>query len=296
VRKPVACDILRAIFSAIRAGCEPLASSSRPDTGRFLVKIRALGCHGSDQLLDRERHQCRTCGFLINDTVMLDAGTVGAALTLPQQRRIRHVLLSHLHFDHIKGLPTLADNLVEESVRPVVLSSIPQVLDGLQAYIFNGEVYPDFLALPDPHQSIFVCRSLEAGKEYDLSGLQVTAIPVNHTVPTIGFIIRDREAAFVYSGDTHDTDELWRAAAQERTLKAALIEVSFPDEMLDLARVSRHLTPSLFAQQFRKLGRPDLPVHAYHLKPRFRDEIKRQLAALGIPRLTVLEEDQEIIL
>jgi ribonuclease BN (tRNA processing enzyme) len=262
------------------------------------VKIRVLGCHGSDQLLEGERdpHQCRTCGFLINDTVMLDAGTVGAALTLPEQRRIRHVLLSHLHFDHIKGLPTLADNLVEESVEPIVLSSISQVLDGLQTYVFNGEVYPDFLTLPDPQRSIFVCRPAEVRKEYDLSGLRVTAIPVNHLVPTVGFVIRDGDASFLYSGDTYDTDDLWLAAAKERTLKAALMETSFPDEMQDLARVSKHLTPTLFARQFRKLGRPDLPVYVYHVKPRFRDEIARQLAALEIKHLTILEEDQEIVL
>jgi ribonuclease BN (tRNA processing enzyme) len=225
---------------------------------------------------------------------MLDAGSIGAALTLSQQRRIRHILLSHLHFDHIKGLPTLADNLVEDHVQPITLSSIPPVLDGLQAYVFNGHVYPDFLTLPDPQRSMFVCRSLEPGKEYDLSGLRVTAIGVNHLVPTIGFVIRDGESAFVYSGDTYDTDDLWVAAGKERTLKAALIETSFPDEMQELAQVSKHLTPSLFARQFRKLGRPDLPVYVYHLKPRFRQQITRQLAGLHIKRLTILEEDQEI--
>lgn len=260
------------------------------------MKIRVLGCHGSDQLLEGGLHarQCRTCGFLINETVMLDAGTVGAALTLPEQRRIRHILLSHLHFDHIKGLPTFADNLVDEGVHSVTLNSIHEVLDGLQAYVFNGEVYPDFLTLPDPQHSIFVCRPIEARKESEFSGLRVTAIPVNHLVPTVGFLIKEGDSSLLYSGDTCVTDELWAVAAREPTLKAAFIETSFPDEMEDLARVSKHLTPSLFAQEFRKLGRPDLPVYVYHLKPRFKQEISRQLAALGIRRLTVLEEGQEI--
>jgi ribonuclease BN (tRNA processing enzyme) len=262
------------------------------------VKIRVLGCHGSDQVLEKGRqvHQCRTCGFLINDTVMVDAGTVGAALTLPQQRQIKQVLLSHLHFDHIKGLPTLADNLVDEGNHSIVLSSIDQVLDGLRVYVFNGEVYPDFLTLPDPQRSIFVCRSIEVGKENEFGGLRVTAVPVNHLVPTVGFIIRESDTSLLYSGDTYDTDDLWLAAARDRNLKAAFIETSFPDEMLELARVSKHLTPRLLAKQFHKLGRPDLPVYVYHLKPRFRDEIRRQLDTLGIRHLTVLEEDQEILI
>ena len=64
--------------------------------------------------------------------------------------------------------------------------------------------------------------------------------------------------------------------------------------MAELARVSKHLTPSLFAREFRKIGRPDLPVYVYHLKPRFREQIRRELAQLKIPNLTVLEEGQEI--
>ncbi|HET8580692.1 MAG TPA: 3',5'-cyclic-nucleotide phosphodiesterase [Nitrospiraceae bacterium] len=260
------------------------------------MKIRVLGCHGSDQLVDGALgpHQCRTCGFLINETVLVDAGTVGPTLRLAEQKRIRHVLLSHLHFDHIQGLPTLADNLTDEVVEPVVLTSIPEVLKGLQSYVFNGEVYPDFLQLPDPKRPIFVCRPLEVGKEQDVSGLRVTAIPVNHQVSTVGFFITEGHSTFLYSGDTYETEEIWKVAAHTPTLKAALIETSFPDAMAELARVSKHLTPSLFAREFRKIGRRDLPVYVYHLKPRFREEIRRELAQLKIPNLRILEEGQEI--
>lgn len=261
------------------------------------MKIRVLGCHGSDQLNDGPSgpRQCRTCGFLINDSVMVDAGTVGAALRLAEQKRIRHILLSHLHFDHIQGLPTLADNLVDDVVEPVVLASTAQVVDGLQAHIFNDQVYPNFLKLPTPTRPVFVCRTLEAGKENEIAGLRVTPIAVNHLVPTVGFLIREGTSALLYSGDTHTTEAIWKAAAREPGLKAAFIETSFPDEMGELAVVSKHLTPALFAREFKKIGRPDLPVYIYHLKPRFREEIIRQLAKHNIPNLTVLEEGQEVI-
>jgi ribonuclease BN (tRNA processing enzyme) len=228
---------------------------------------------------------------------MIDAGTIGAALRLDQQRRIRHILLSHLHFDHVQGLPTLADNLVEEeadAIEPVVLTSIASVLDGLHAHIFNSDVYPDFFSLPDRKNPIFVCRTLEAGKESEVSGLHVRAIPVNHQVPTVGFLIRHGASSVLYSGDTHETDEIWEVAAKEPTLKAAFIETSFPNRLLELAKASKHLTPTLFAREFRKLGRPDLPVYIYHVKPRFRQEIVRELSKLKIRHLTVLEEGQEV--
>jgi ribonuclease BN (tRNA processing enzyme) len=260
------------------------------------VKIRVLGCHGSDQVLDGDPApvQCRTCGFLINGTVMVDAGTIGAALTLQEQKRIRHVLLSHLHFDHIQGLPTLADNLVEDAGDPVVITSIPDVLNGLVAHIFNDMVYPNFLTLPTPQQPVFTCRALEAGKSSDVVGLQVMPVHVNHLVPAVGFVIREGSSSILYSGDTYETDEMWAVARREPTLKAAFIETSFPDQMADMAMASRHLTPSLFAREFRKIGRPGLPVYVYHLKPRWRAVIEEQLKDLHVENLTILKEGQVI--
>ena len=108
--------------------------------------MHILGCHGSDLLVAGQgsSRACRACGFLVNDTLMVDGGTISAVLTMEQLRRIRHVLISHLHFDHIQGLPALAEALFDDPGRPVVLVSIPEVLKGLQTHIFNDDVYPDF--------------------------------------------------------------------------------------------------------------------------------------------------------
>ncbi|WP_447977196.1 MBL fold metallo-hydrolase [Candidatus Nitrospira bockiana] len=260
------------------------------------MKIRVLGCHGSEQLFSEpdRGHQCRTCGFLINDEVMLDAGTIGAALTLEEQQRIRHVLISHLHFDHIQGLPTFADNRADAAARPAELLGIRDVLDGLHAHIFNDAVYPNFFKLPASDRPVFVERELHAGQAADVGGLRVVAVPVNHLVPSVGFLIRDGGGSILYSGDTYTTEEIWRQAAQDESLQAAFIEVSFSDEMADLAYASRHLTPSMFGQEFAKIRRPDLPVYAYHMKPRERPVIERQLRRLGIRHLHLLEEGQEI--
>ena len=257
------------------------------------MKVRVLGCHGSDQLVEGypEPHSCRTCGFLINDTVLIDAGTVGSVLLLSEQQRIRQIVLSHLHFDHVKGLPTLADNLVGSGGESVILRSIPEVLEGLRSYVFNNALYPDFLNLPDPENPVFSCLPLEIAKENEICGLGVTPIPVNHLVPTVGFLIREGSASILYSGDTYQTEEIWQAAAADPNLKAVFIETSFPDELADLARISKHLTPKTFGEEFRKIGRPTLPVYVYHMKPKFRREIQRQLTDLKIPNLRVLEEE-----
>ena len=257
------------------------------------MKIRVLGCHGSDQLLDGNGRimQCRPCAFLINDVVLLDAGTVGSRLTLPEQTKIRHVLLSHLHFDHIKDLPTLADNLAGESCHSLVVASIPEVLDGLRAHVFNSSVYPDFFHLPDADRPVMVSEKLRVNCEWTASGLRIVPIKVNHVVPTVGFLISDERTTILYSADTYQTEDLWRAASSMPSLKAAFIEVSYPNSHAAIAKMAKHLTPELMEGEFRKIGRPDLPVYAYHLKPRFRSLIEAELRQLPLAQPTILEED-----
>jgi ribonuclease BN (tRNA processing enzyme) len=111
-------------------------------------------------------------------------------------------------------------------------------------------------------------------------------------VPTSGFIVQHDGAAFVYSGDTCTTDELWHEARRIPQLKAAFIECSYPDSQSALARASKHLTPTLLAQEFKKLGRPDLALYVYHLKPAYKDQTVQELRALHIPTLRVIEEGQ----
>jgi len=260
------------------------------------VDIRILGCHGSDALLQQATGPCacNTCSFLLNETLLLDAGTVASKLSLSEQAQIRHIILSHLHFDHIKGLPMLADNLSEQMSAPIVVAGLPEVLHGLRRHIFNTDVYPDFFSIPTPEHPTLTSSYLKPGNMYSFSGVDITPILVNHTVPTTGFIVQDRSSAFVYSGDTYSTDELWHEAKHIPHLKAAFIECSYPNSMMELARMSKHLTPALFAQEFRKLDRDDISVYAYHLKPAYKDQILRELRELSIPGLTVLEEDHTL--
>lgn len=238
---------------------------------------------------------CGTCGFLINGALLVDAGTVGRRLRIEEQYAIRHVLLSHLHFDHIKELPTLADNRFDLGIDSLVVAGIPEVLSGLRTHIFNGNVYPDFFHLPTPDHPILTPQALSPGRTYPLSGLHVTPIRVNHLVPAVGFLIKDEHSTVLYSGDTHHTEDIWRLAGQVPDLKAAFIESSYPDHMADLAVRSKHLTPMMLRKEFEKLGRPDLRLYVFHMKPRFRNQIVAELRTLEIPNLSVLEEGQELV-
>jgi cAMP phosphodiesterase len=226
---------------------------------------------------------------------MVDAGTLASSLTLEEQKRIKHILLSHLHLDHVKGIPALVDNVSGVVDHQIVVASLPSVLSGLQKHVFNDLVFPNFFNLLGSQRSILRPEELKPQQEVHLSGrIRVTPILVHHTVETVGFLIQDGEAAWIYSGDTHVTEDIWKVAAQTPNLRGVLIEVSFPDSMMDIAIRSKHLTPTLLAQEYRKIGKPDLPLYVYHMKPAVRDQIISEISQLEIPHVTILEEGQEL--
>jgi len=260
------------------------------------MHIKVLGCHGADQFIDGPagRVQHESCGFLIDDTVLLDAGTIGARLTLSEQRRIRFVLLSHLHFDHIKSLPTLVDNLAHVFDEPLIVMATEPVLQGLREHVFNGKVYPNFFELPNRKRPVLQGRALEAGKSVTVLHLEVLPVAVNHSVPTVGYIVKDGSAAWLYSADTDETEEIWVQARAVSNLKAAFIESSFPNELSAIAKQAKHLTPALLSKEWAKVHNSHAHVYAYHLKPPFHEVITRQLETLGIPNLSVLREGQEL--
>jgi phosphoribosyl 1,2-cyclic phosphodiesterase len=137
------------------------------------MKIRILGCHGSDLLVEKGEglHACRSVGMLINDVLMLDAGTAASALTIEEQQNVQCVLLSHFHIDHLKELPSLADNLLsQQGTAPLVVASIEEVLKGARTHIFNEQIFPDFFCLPTEERPTLQQCVLKLEQETWLAG------------------------------------------------------------------------------------------------------------------------------
>ena len=76
-----------------------------------------------------------------------------------------------------------------------------------------------------------------------------------------------------------------------RDLKAIFLEVSFSDAQAAVARASCHLTPRLLPGELAKAP-PRVPVYLYHMKPPSLPRIRREVAALGEPRLRLLESER----
>jgi ribonuclease BN (tRNA processing enzyme) len=249
------------------------------------MRLRVLGCYGA------ELSNHGTCGFLINRSVLVDGGTICSSLSLSEQRGIRYILISHVHADHIKGLPFLSENLIgQKGQKPIVVIGIGEVLAGLRQHLFNNQIWPDFTKLPNVRNPIFRMKTIREGERIKIDGLEVQAFRVNHTVPCSGFLIRQRNGSLLYSGDTYKTDKIWEIAAKAPDLKAAMIETSFPNRLKGLAVRSKHLTPALLLKEFSKIGKPRLPLFIYHMKPRYLDAIRRELKNLKIKKMIILKD------
>jgi len=232
------------------------------------------------------QHQYLT-SYLINDVLAVDAGSLGLWQTAAEQARIKHVLISHTHIDHIGSLPIFVENIYESDAGDcVTIHASQQALDALRQDIFNDRIWPDFVALSAPEAPFLKLEPLEAQKTIQLEGLSITPVPVNHVVPTLGFLIEDKNAAVLIVSDTGPTEAIWRRANSAPRLKAVFLEATFPDSLAWLAEVSKHLTPSLFAGEVRKL-KERAAVIAVHIKARYLGQVIKELKALGIPGLEI---------
>ena len=253
------------------------------------MKIRVVGGFGSEQM------GCNLTAFLINGRVLLDAGTISSALTAREQAAITHVVLSHAHLDHTRGIPFLADNIAGSAKPPVQIAAIGDVIDVVKGHLLNGRLWPDFTRIPSAKQPALKYRRLAVGRERKLlAGLSVRPVCVSHTVPTTGFIIREGKKAIVYSGDTGATEGIWKAAARlGGDLKAVLIEASFPNRMRDVADRSGHLTPRGMGAELDKIEWYKGPVYVYHVKCRYLTDIEREIDALDRKDIIVVRDGME---
>ncbi len=248
------------------------------------MHIRVLGAYGGST----PRH--RQTSFLIDGTVALDAGALTESLSLEDQAHVRAILVTHSHMDHVASLPFLVENVFGRVAGPIEVVAPPEVAESLQRHLFNDDLWPDFTRIPTHLLPTVTFRPVEPLVPFTVGNLTALAVPVTHVVPTCGYVISDGARSVVFSSDTGPTEKLWEVVRRTENLKAIFVECSFPDEMANIAEVSRHLTPATLRREMEKFP-PGVPVNLYHMKPPTLPALRAQVAALADPRVRLLADD-----
>lgn len=252
---------------------------------RRIVQIRVLGAYGGST----PRH--RQTSFLLDGTVALDAGALTSSLELEEQARVRAILVTHSHMDHVGSLPFLVENVFGRVEGPIEVVAPPEVVASLQTHLFNNDLWPDFTRIPNHLLPVVSFRAIQPLERFSVNGLTAVAVPVSHVVPTYGYIVSDGNATVLFSGDTGPTEAIWEAAMRVPRLAAIFVECSFPDALHEVAEISKHLTPSSLAREIEKFPK-GVPINLYHMKPPSAQAIAAEVAALALPVRLLADGDE----
>ncbi len=226
------------------------------------MEIRVLGCYGS------QMPGYNTTSFLLDGKLLIDGGTITSVLSLEEQVNIEFILVTHAHLDHVRDILFLADNLNLQS-RPthsVSVLSTAGVLDHLKQYLLNNIIWPDFTRIPTAEAPIIRLQQVIPETALNVCGFRITAVPVNHSIETVGFIIEGAKGSVLFTGDTGPTERIWELARETHDLKAIFIETSFHDEMAHIAALSGHLTPSTLKAELDKIKDTEAAIYLFHMK------------------------------
>lgn len=261
------------------------------------MNIRVLGCSGAIAA------GYKTTAFLLDDDVLIDAGTGVGDLPLDALAAIDHILLSHSHLDHVLGIPLLADAVLRLRAAagrpPIRVHALPATLLALRQHVFNGVIWPDFTALPTAEAPVLSLHPFEIGERLDLGGRTIEVLPAVHTVPAVGFAVDGGAACdhahWVFTGDTGPNPALWRRLAGLR-LSHLVIETAFSDDEAEVAHVSQHLCPADLGRELTQLA-GSVDVRITHIKPGEVEAVMAGVQALASPhRISALQAGQVISL
>lgn len=225
------------------------------------MQIRVLGCSGG---ICQGR---ATTSFLLDNDILIDAGTGVCELTLEEMHKIRHIFITHSHLDHVAAIALLADTLFNSLVgRPITVHAQQHTLEVLHRHIFNGQIWPDFTVLPHPGRAVIKPDAMLVGSTIEIDGRIIEMIAVNHTVPCVAYRVESGGRSFAFSGDTTTNDSLWAALNRHDKLDLLFIESAFANKDHELARAANHYCPDLLAGDLVKLKHQS-QICISHLKP-----------------------------
>jgi glyoxylase-like metal-dependent hydrolase (beta-lactamase superfamily II) len=244
-------------------------------SGRNAMKLTVLGCAGG--IGGRER--LTTC-LLVDDDILLDAGTGLSSLDLDALLGIDHVFLTHAHLDHVAGLALLVDATQGKRRAPLTVHAHESVIAALKAHLFNWVLWPDFGAIPSDLEPTMAWAPLAHGDSLTLGDRTLTSLPVNHARGSSAYEVCVDSAGFLFTGDMCTTPALWRHVTARPQLATVIVDCSFANAEDRLAALSMHYCPASLMEDIAPVAAA-VEFLIYHLKPGHEDLIMAELQTTG---------------
>lgn len=223
------------------------------------MRLEILGCSGG----------IGTCSYttamLLDEDILIDAGTGVGTLALDDLLKIDHIFVTHAHLDHIAFIPFLVDTTGSLRDRPLVVHALPSTLQSLQAHIFNWHIWPDFSCIPDATHPYMRYEPITIGETIVLGSRRITPLPAFHIVPAVGFQLDSGQSSLVFTGDTTADDALWQVINRIANLRYLIIESAFSNTGQDIAIRSGHFHPAMLVNELNKLQH-DAEIYITHLR------------------------------
>lgn len=225
------------------------------------MKVRVLGCSGGIG----GRH-LRTTSLLMDHDVLIDAGTGVGDLSIAELAQIDYVFVTHSHLDHIACLPFMIDTVGDLRTKPLTVYASQATIKILRNHIFNWAIWPDFSEIPTPERPVLRFEAIQLGQTIKLGQRSITVLPANHTVPAVGYQLDSGQASLVFTGDTSICPEFWVEVNKISNLRYLIAETAFSNREKPLAIISKHLCPSMLAEELANL-QSTVELFITHLKP-----------------------------
>lgn len=230
--------------------------------------------------------------YLINDSLAIDAGSLAIGLTPEEQLKIRSIVITHAHLDHVISLPLMVTDLFEELREPIKVYATPSDFEAIQHHLLTPRVWISLETMKNEHTELIAYHPIRSAESFVAEGLKITPITVTHTILTHGLLVEDDHSALLFTSDTGATHQIWQLAQNCDKLRAVFIDLSFPNRLTDLARVSCHHSPATLLEELPKI-KADVPVYAVHLKAMYHHQVAAEIAEMNHPRIQIAEVGRE---
>lgn len=253
------------------------------------MRLTVLGCYGG---IGGAR---RTISLLLDDDILVDAGSGAGDLTLERMASLEHIFLTHAHLDHSGFVPLLADAAAYLRQRPLNVHALPETIAALKKNMLNGELWPDYSVLPSADNPYIRFVPLQVGSTVRLGERRITPLPACHSIPAVGYRLDSGAASFVYSGDTTDCEGFWAALNRIDNLRYLMIETTLLNAAGPAAARSGHLTAELLAHGLARLQRP-VQLLIAHMEPGREERTMQEImAACGAFQPQQLQQGQQFV-